>query len=117
MNSDPSLSGRTALVTGAGSGIGEAIAKELAKAGASVLVQDLRLHTATAVADAIRAAGGEAGATGGDVSNPDDVAAMVGALVETRGRIDILVNNAGFQHIAPIESFPLDVWNQMLGVC
>ncbi len=116
MSSALPLGGRAALVTGAGSGIGEAIAKELTNAGAYVLVQDLRLDTAESVADAIRAAGGEADATGGDVSNPDDAAAMVDTLVATRGRIDILVNNAGFQHISPIESFPLDVWNRMLGV-
>jgi 3-hydroxybutyrate dehydrogenase len=116
MKSTLSLAARVALVTGAGSGIGEAIAKELATAGAWVLVQDLRLETAASVTDAIRAAGGEASATGGDVSNPDDVAAIVGDLVKTRGRIDILVNNAGFQHIAPIESFPLEVWNKMLAV-
>jgi 3-hydroxybutyrate dehydrogenase len=116
MNSALPLSGRTALVTGAGSGIGEAIARELASAGAAVLVQDLRLDTASAVAEAILGAGGEANATGGDVSNPDDVATMVGLLVETHERIDILVNNAGFQHVAPIESFPLDRWNQMLAV-
>lgn len=116
MEATASLAGRTALVTGAGSGIGQAIANELANAGAFVLVQDLRIEPAAAVADAIRSSGGEADSIGGDVSNPDDVAAMVGALVESRGSFDILVNNAGFQHIAPIEAFPLDVWNQMLGV-
>ena len=116
MEATASLAGRTALVTGAGSGIGQAIANELANAGAFVLVQDLRIESAAAVADAIRSSGGEADSIGGDVSNPDDVAAMVGALVESRGSFDILVNNAGFQHIAPIEAFPLDVWNQMLGV-
>ncbi len=110
------LAGRTALVTGAGSGIGEAIANELANAGAFVLVQDLRIESAAAVADAIRSNGGEADSIGGDVGNPDDVSAMVGALLETRGSFDILVNNAGFQHVAPIEAFPLDVWNQMLAV-
>jgi 3-hydroxybutyrate dehydrogenase len=116
MSSTLPLAGRAALVTGAGSGIGEAIAKELASAGAWVLVQDLRLEAAATVADAIRAAGGEAGAIGGDVSNPDDVAAMVDTIKSAHGRFDILVNNAGFQHIAPIESFPLEVWNKLLGV-
>jgi 3-hydroxybutyrate dehydrogenase len=116
MESNSSLAGRAALVTGAGSGIGEAIARKLAAAGAYVLVQDLRPDTASAVGEAIRAAGGEADAIGGDVSNPGDVAAMVGRLVETRDRIDILVNNAGFQYVAPIEEFPLDRWNQILAV-
>jgi 3-hydroxybutyrate dehydrogenase len=116
MESMSPLAGRTALVTGAGSGIGHAIARALASAGAEVLVQDLDLQTATSVAAEIRAAGGAADATGGDVSNPDDVAAMVRRLVGTRDRIDILVNNAGFQYVAPIEEFPLDRWNQLLAV-
>jgi 3-hydroxybutyrate dehydrogenase len=116
MSTPLSLAGRNALVTGAGSGIGEAIARELASGGAFVLVQDLRVESAQAVADAIAASGGEAAATGGDVSNPADVATMVETLVSTRGRFDILVNNAGFQHVSPIESFPLDDWNRMLGV-
>ena len=111
-----SLAGRTALVTGAGSGIGEAIARELAAAGAFVMVQDLRLDAAADVADSINSEGRSAASTGGDVSNPEDVASMVDTLMETRGRFDILVNNAGFQHVAPIESFPLEQWNQLLAV-
>ena len=116
MRSTLQLDGRAALVTGAGSGIGEAIARELATAGAWVLVQDIRRETTETVAGAIRSAGGAADAVGGDVSNPDDVASMVDTLVTARGQIDILVNNAGFQHVAPIESFPLERWNQMLAV-
>lgn len=110
------LTERTALVTGAGSGIGAAIAEELARAGAYVLVQDLRPDAAQEVASRIQAAGGAAGAVGGDVSAPADVAAMVEALLGWRQRVDILVNNAGVQHVAPLDTYPLEQWNRLLGV-
>ncbi|HKG25217.1 MAG TPA: 3-hydroxybutyrate dehydrogenase [Thermomicrobiales bacterium] len=110
------LADRTAIVTGAGGGIGAAIAEELAKAGAYVLVQDLRQETAATAAAGIRAAGGAAGAIGGDVSNPGDVSGIVNGLLESHGRVDILVNNAGIQHVAPIERYPLDQWNRLLAV-
>lgn len=116
MTAKPLLADRTALVTGAGSGIGAAIAEELARAGAYVLVQDLRPDAAATVAEGIRATGGAAGAVGGDVSNPDDAAAMVDALLRSHDRIDVLVNNAGVQHVAPIERYPLEQWNRLLGV-
>ena len=73
----PSL--KTAIVTGAGSGIGKAIAERLAADGYGVLVNDLALERAQAVADAIRAAGGKAVAAAGDVSSEADVAAIVAA--------------------------------------
>ena len=110
------LADRIALVTGAGSGIGAAIAEELARAGASVFVQDLRLEAAATVANGIRASGGAAAAVGGDVSNPDDVRAIVEGLLRAHDRVDILVNNAGLQHVAPLEQFPLEQWNRLLGV-
>jgi 3-hydroxybutyrate dehydrogenase len=116
MVSTETLSGRTALVTGAGSGIGAAIAEELGRAGAYVLVQDLRPESAAVVAGGIRDRGGDAASIGGDVSNPNDVTAIVGHLLASHDRVDILVNNAGFQYIAPIEQFPLEQWNRMLGV-
>ena len=110
------LTGRTALVTGAGSGIGAAIAEELARAGAFVLVQDLRLDAAHLVVARIQEAGGSAAAMGGDISNPDDVQAIVSALLQAQGRIDILVNNAGVQHVAPLDTYPLAQWQRLLGV-
>jgi 3-hydroxybutyrate dehydrogenase len=116
MTSTAVLADRTALVTGAGSGIGAAIARELARAGAYVLVQDLQQDAAATVAEGIVATGGAAAAVGGDVSNPDDVSAIVDGLVRSRGRVDILVNNAGIQHVAPIDRYPLDQWNRLLAV-
>jgi 3-hydroxybutyrate dehydrogenase len=110
------LVGRTAIVTGAGSGIGAAIAEELARAGAVVFVQDLRPEAAAAVVERIRALDGVADAIGGDVSNPDDVRSIVDDMLHKYERIDILVNNAGVQHVAPIERFPLAEWSRLLGV-
>lgn len=107
---------RTALVTGAGSGIGAAIAGELARAGAHVVVQDLRIAGAEGTVAAIRAAGGSAEAIEGDVTQPDQVQANVDHVVGTRGQVDILVNNAGLQYVAPIEDFPLEKWNLLLSV-
>src|SRR5215213_10328822 len=110
------LADRTALVTGAGSGIGAAIAKELARAGAHVLVQDLNLETANAAADAIQGKDGSASAIGGDVREPAAAKAAVDALLASHGRIDILVNNAGVQYVAPIDDYPLEQWERLIGI-
>ena len=89
------FAGQGALVTGAASGIGRAAAVLLASRGASVLVVDLDEVGARATVDAITDAGGVALLHRTDVSDPDEVAAMVGAAVEAFGRLDVAVNNAG----------------------
>ncbi|MGB3430874.1 SDR family NAD(P)-dependent oxidoreductase [Achromobacter sp.] len=93
------LQGRVAIVTGAGRGLGRAHALELAQHGAKVLVNDMGADQpdspAQAVVDAIRAVGGDALAHGADVTQPQQVEAMVQAAIARWGRVDILVNNAG----------------------
>ena len=89
------LDGKVAVVTGAGAGIGRAIAELFAAAGASVVVSDLDAGTAAAVAEAIRAVGGNAIATGCNVTDEADLVTLVNRAAEEFGGVDVLVNNAG----------------------
>lgn len=104
MSKEIDLAGRVAIVTGAGGGLGREHALLLARRGARVVVNDLggtvsgdgrSASAAEAVAEEIRAAGGEAIADGASVTDPDEVSAMMARAVESWGRVDILVNNAG----------------------
>ncbi len=92
------LSARVAIVTGAGSGFGEAIARRYAEEGASVVVNDIVAAAAQRVASEIRALGGKASAAVADVSKDADVARLVRAALAEHGRLDIVVNNAGMTH-------------------
>ena len=89
------VEGKACVVTGAGSGIGKAIAERLAEEGGKVLCVDLNSETAIATAAGIRSTGGTAEAIAADVSNPQQVDAFVTHCVALYGRIDVLVNNAG----------------------
>ena len=86
--------GRTAIVTGAGQGIGRAIAERFARDGANVVIVDLNGAAAEAAADAIRAAGGQALGVEADVTDGTAVRSMVARAVEAFGGIDVLVNDA-----------------------
>lgn len=92
------LQNRVAIITGAGSGFGEGIAKRFAAEGAKVVVNDLNLDGATRVAAEITDRGDLAQVRTGDVSNDADVAALVQFAEQTYGRLDIVVNNAGISH-------------------
>ncbi len=105
VNLSVNLRGRTALVTGGGSGIGYAIAAGLAQAGAKVFINDVAAERAREAAAMLQSE-----ALPGDITNPDFLQAVRGLPV------DILVNNAGFQHVAPVEEFPPEIFRQMLEV-
>jgi glucose 1-dehydrogenase len=111
------LRGQKALVTGAGSGIGRAIALALGQAGADVIVNYVSgAETAEQVAAEIRAFGVRATPIGADVSDEDQVRTMFGKAIEAFGTIDILVNNAGLQQDAAFEDMSLAQWNKVIGV-
>jgi 3-hydroxybutyrate dehydrogenase len=110
------LSGKTALVTGAASGLGRAIAQGFAHAGARVAVADLDRDAANGTVDAIVAAGGTALAVAMNVTHEDAVNAGVDAVVGAFGGIDILVSNAGIQIVHPLEEFSFAEWRAMLAV-
>ncbi len=97
MNNDNlfDLSGKVAVVTGGGDGIGKASCEILAAAGASVVVSDISLEKATKVAEEIKAAGGKSAAVACNVLNSDELDHLIDFTVETFGTVNILVNNAG----------------------
>jgi glucose 1-dehydrogenase len=111
------LLGQKALVTGASSGIGRAIAMSLAEAGAEVAINYVTGDDkANAVAEEIRAKGLRALALRADVSDEGQVTEMFRAMIAEFGTIDILVNNAGLQQDAPFHEMTLPQWNKVLGV-
>ena len=109
------LNGKVALVTGAASGIGHAIAKRYVEAGARVAIADLNVEGAAAAAKEI---GDETSAigVGMDVAKEDQVNLGVERTVKAFGRIDILVSNAGIQIVYPVEQFPFADWKKMLAI-
>ncbi len=116
MSAQP-LKGQKALVTGANSGIGEAVALALGAAGAAVVVNYVTGEdVAEQVVEQIRKGGAEAMAIQADVSKEDDVHAMFQRMLQAWGTIDILVNNAGIQRDAPFTQMTLTQWNQVLGI-
>ena len=111
------FTGKLAIVTGAGRGMGKAAALTLARQGATVVVNDVRPEWATAVTEEIRAEGGEAIAYVADVSDEMQVRGMVDVAVERFGAVDILVNNAGILRATrPLETIPLEEWELMMTV-
>ena len=110
------LKDKTAIVTGAASGIGKAIAQTYAREGAKVAIADLDKGAADAVAGEIRAAGGQALGIAMDVTSERAVNDGVAAVVAAFGGVDVLVSNAGIQIVHPIEDFSYDEWKKMLAI-
>jgi NADP-dependent 3-hydroxy acid dehydrogenase YdfG len=105
-----------AVVTGASSGIGQAVAAMLAGAGAAVVLGARRTDRLEAVAHGIRAEGGVASHRRTDVTRRDDVAALVDLAVSEHGPVDVLVNNAGVMPLSPVEDLRVEDWEHMIDV-
>ncbi len=111
------FAGKAAIVTGGGSGIGEAVAQMLAARGAQVVVADINIDQANRVAEGIRAAGGAAQAHATDVADPAAAEALVKFAVQTYGGLDVAVNNAGIGGpLAPTGEYPLDGWRKVMDI-
>lgn len=110
------LSGRTALVTGAGRGIGRSISLALADAGASVAVVDIDGPSAERTAEVLATGGSHSLALAGDVANESAVRSMVSRTVEGLGGLDILVNNAGICPLRSIEAISEREWDRVMDV-
>ncbi|MGA2024006.1 MAG: 3-hydroxybutyrate dehydrogenase [Steroidobacteraceae bacterium] len=110
------LKDKVALVTGAASGLGEAIAHTFAHAGASVAIADVDAHGAERVAAQLRQEGGQAIGVPMDVTDESQVEQGMARVIEAFGRIDVLVSNAGVQVIAPLEELGFAEWRRLLAV-
>ncbi len=110
-------SGKVAIVTGGGSGIGEASALTLARSGAKVVVADFDRDGGERVVEAIKGDGGEAAFVAVDVSKVEEVEAMVETTVDTFGGLHVAVNNAGIGGAqAPTGEYPIDSWRQVIEI-
>src|SRR5271167_4237540 len=117
-NAQRALDGTVALVTGSTSGIGLGIVRALAAAGAEVVLNGLgsaaeidRTREQIAAEFGVKASFSPA-----DMTQPKSIAEMIAATVAQYGRLDILVNNAGIQHVAPLDQFPVEKWDQSLAI-
>lgn len=110
------LSGKTAVVTGAGRGIGRAIALLFAKEGACVVVNSARSETGSQVAKEIQDLNGKAIAFPGDVSNEEFVQSLVDTAISKFGSVDILINNAGIALVKPTEEVTGEEWSRVIDI-
>ncbi|MBV9848145.1 MAG: glucose 1-dehydrogenase [Armatimonadetes bacterium] len=116
LNNPFDLSGRVAIVTGGGGGIGLEAARTLARAGADVAIAEIASGPGAAAADGVRALGRASLQVETDVRLPASVEGMVARVMDTFGRIDILVNSAGITVNVPAEEMPDDAWLRVLDV-
>ena len=111
------LAGKSAVITGSTSGIGQAIAERFAREGANVMLNgfgdaaEIERFRAGLEKEGVRAA-----YHGADMTRPAEVAELVKSAADAFGAVDILVNNAGIQHVAPVDEFPLDKWDAIIAI-
>jgi 3-oxoacyl-[acyl-carrier protein] reductase len=110
------FTGKVAVVTGAGQGIGEGVALRLAHEGAKVAVVDMNIDTAVAVVEKIKSAGGDAVAIKCDVSKSDEVSAMAEKVIAAFATVDVLINNAGLIRDAQVKNLTEEMWDLVLDV-
>lgn len=111
-----SISGRIVVITGASSGLGEAAARHLSAAGASVVLGARRADRITALARELTGGGGRALAVTTDVVHREQVQQLVDAAVQAWGRIDVMLNNAGLMPQSRLERLRVDEWDRMIDV-
>ncbi|KMQ68720.1 oxidoreductase [Chryseobacterium sp. FH2] len=111
-----SIRGKVVAVTGASSGIGEAIARHLAQLGAKVVLGARRVDNLKTIVESISSGGGEAVYKKLDVTDTEDVAAFAGYAVEQYGTLDVFVNNAGLMPLSMINSYKIKEWHRMIDV-
>ncbi|MCW5703190.1 MAG: 3-hydroxybutyrate dehydrogenase [Bradyrhizobium sp.] len=112
------LAGKVSLVTGSTSGIGLGIARALAEAGSTVVLNGLGVAAEIArTRDQLAAEFGvEVGYSPADMIQPGSIVEMIESTLASHGRLDVLVNNAGIQHVAPLEQFPVEKWDAILAI-
>jgi NADP-dependent 3-hydroxy acid dehydrogenase YdfG len=110
------IKNKVIVITGASSGLGEAAALHLSKLGAMVVLGARRVERIQALAKEINSKGGKAIAIATDVTQVDQVKALVDTAVQTYGRIDVIINNAGLMPQSPLDRYKIDEWNQMIDV-
>lgn len=110
------IEGKVVVITGASSGLGEATARHLCAQGASVVLGARRVERIQALADELNRSGGKALARTTDVTNYEQVKALVDTSVQMYGRIDVMLNNAGLMPHSPLERLKIDDWNRTIDV-
>jgi NADP-dependent 3-hydroxy acid dehydrogenase YdfG len=110
------IAGKVVVITGASSGLGEATARLLSAQGATVVLGARRVERLKALVEEMTGKGGKALAVATDVTDREQVKALVDAAVQAFGRVDVLINNAGLMPQAPLERLKVDEWDRMIDV-